>query len=189
MGLDFTKLTAITLTTAQGDFSEPLKNEINSAQQQSPSAGLTANNNGVQRLQREADNRKAEADKTAEIYKTYQNNIMTSNQLQTEIIKGVKQGESVYTLFLKAAKAISLMTSNSFFYSQIEADIRAIYGAGLLEISPLELELDAVKERLQRLREAQTREGEPEDSRQRIANAVKAHESRAEHIKGLLEKS
>lgn len=53
----------------------------------------------------------------------------------------MKAGENVYNLFLKAVKAISLMTSNSLFYSQIEADTRAIYGEGLQEQAPLKCEL------------------------------------------------
>ena len=77
--------------------------------------------------QREREDRQRSLD----VYRTYQENIKTSSQLQTEILKGIHAGEDVYSLFLKAAKAISLMTSNSLFYSQIEDDIRAVYGRGL----------------------------------------------------------
>ena len=45
----------------------------------------------------------------------------------------------IYSLFLKAVKAISLMTSNTVFYSQLEGDIRAIYGHGLLDPLPLQI--------------------------------------------------
>lgn len=79
----------------------------------------------------------------------------------------MKAGESVYNLFLKAVKAISLMTSNSLFYSQIEADTRAIYGEGLQEQAPLQCELAEVQKRLARLRETQAEELE-NDSRERI---------------------
>lgn len=79
----------------------------------------------------------AEKQRTLDIFREYQENIKRSGQLQTEILKGVKAGENVYNLFLKAVKAISLMTSNSLFYSQIEADTRAIYGEGLQEQAPL----------------------------------------------------
>lgn len=96
--------------------------------------------------QREA----AEKQRTLDIFREYQENIKRSGQLQTEILKGVKAGESVYNLFLKAVKAISLMTSNSLFYSQIEADTRAIYGEGLQEQAPLQCELAEVQKRLAR---------------------------------------
>lgn len=67
--------------------------------------------------------------RSLEIYKTYQENIRASEQLQTEILKGSKAKEDIYTLFLKAVKAISLMTSNAVFYDRIAADLSSIYGA------------------------------------------------------------
>ena len=112
--------------------------------------------------EREAEQR------SLEVYKTYQENIKTSSQLQTDILKGVKAGEDVFSLFLKAAKAVSLMTSNTVFYSQIEADLTAIYGRGLLYKPPLQKELQEAQTRLQRLTEAEKRETET-DSRERSA--------------------
>lgn len=58
-----------------------------------------------------------------EIYKEYQKNIMLSSQIQTEILKGLKAGEDIKPLFLKAIKVISLMTSNSVYYNQVEKAI------------------------------------------------------------------
>jgi len=121
--------------------------------------------------------------RSLEVYKAYQENIKTSSQLQTEILKGIKAGEDVYTLFLKAAKAISLMTSNSLFYSQIEADIEAIYGRGLKEKPPLQKALQETQERLQRLLEAEQREPTG-DSRERIKAAIKAHRAAIERLEG-----
>lgn len=118
--------------------------------------------------EREAEQR------SLEVYKTYQENIKTSSQLQTDILKGVKAGEDVFSLFLKAAKAVSLMTSNTVFYSQIEADLTAIYGRGLLYKPPLQKELQEAQTRLQRLTEAEKRETET-DSRERIKRAIEAH--------------
>lgn len=141
---------------------------------------------GISNLQREADSIKEERERAKAVYREYQKNIKTSGQLQTALLKGTRQGEDIYSLFLKAVKAISLMTSNKAFYSQIEDDIKTIYGAGLLELKPLELELEEVEGRLQRLREAYQRETEPADSLQRIASAIKAHEQRATQLKGML---
>ena len=129
---------------------------------------------GLGALQRKADQNKAEIDRNLEVYKTYQENIKKSSQLQTDILKGLKAGEDVYSLFLKAAKAISLMTSNSLFYSQAEADLIAIYGRGLQEKPPLQMELQEAQKRLQRLLEAEQGE-QPPDSRERIHRAVEAH--------------
>ena len=126
--------------------------------------------------------------RSLEIYQTYQENIKTSSTLQTQILKGLKAGEDVYSLFLKAAKAISLMTSNSLFYNQTEEDLKAIYGRGLQKKPPLQMELEEVQERLQRLREAEKREDSP-DSRERIKRAIQAHESKATELRGMIEKT
>lgn len=124
--------------------------------------------------------------RSLEVYRTYQENIKTSSTLQTEILKGLKAGEDAYSLFLKAAKAISLMTSNSLFYSQIEADIGAIYGRGLQHKPPLQKELQETQTRLQRLLEAEKRE-QHTDSRERIRAAIKAHRATIERLEDMIE--
>ena len=134
--------------------------------------------------QREA----AEKQRTLDIFREYQENIKRSGQLQTEILKGVKAGESVYNLFLKAVKAISLMTSNSLFYSQIEADTRAIYGRGLQHKPPLQKELQETQTRLQRLLEAGQRE-QPPDNRERIQRAIEAHRATIERLEDMIAKA
>ena len=110
--------------------------------------------------------------RSLEVYRTYQENIKTSSTLQTQILKGLKAGEDVYSLFLKAAKAISLMTSNSVFYSQTEEDLKAIYGRGLQEKPPLQIELEEVQGQLQKLIEADKREKDS-DSKERILGFTK----------------
>nr|CDL65526.1 unnamed protein product [uncultured bacterium] len=126
--------------------------------------------------------------RSLEVYRTYQENIKTSSTLQTQILKGLKAGEDVYSLFLKAAKAISLMTSNSVFYNQTEKDLIAIYGRGLQEKPPLQMELEEVQERLQRLREAEKRE-QASDSKERIQRAIQAHENKVTELRGMIEKT
>jgi hypothetical protein len=123
-----------------------------------------------------------------EVYRTYQENIKTSSTLQTQILKGLKAGEDVYSLFLKAAKAISLMTSNSVFYSQTEEDLKAIYGRGLQEKPPLQIELEEVQGRLQKLIEAEKREKDS-NSKERIHRAIQAHKDRATELRGMIEKT
>ena len=127
-------------------------------------------------------------ERSLEVYRTYQENIKKSSQLQTDILKGIKAGEDVYSLFLKAAKAVSLMTSNTVFYSQIEADITAIYGRGLQEKPPLQRELQETEERLQRLIEAEKREIQT-DSRERIKRAIEAHKRTIAELGAMIEKT
>lgn len=126
--------------------------------------------------------------RSLEVYRTYQENIKTSSTLQTQILKGLKAGEDVYSLFLKAAKAISLMTSNSVFYSQTEEDLKAIYGRGLQEKPPLQIELEEVQGRLQKLIEAEKREKDS-NSKERIHRAIQTHRDRAIELRGMIEKT
>ena len=126
--------------------------------------------------------------RSLEVYRTYQENIKTSSTLQTQILKGLKAGEDVYSLFLKAAKAISLMTSNSVFYSQTEEDLKAIYGRGLQEKPPLQIELEEVQGQLQKLIEADKREKDS-DSKERIQRAIQAHKNKATELREMIEKT
>lgn len=77
------------------------------------------------------------------------------------------------------------MTSNSLFYSQIEADIGAIYGRGLQHKPPLQKELQETQARLQRLLEAEQRE-QPTDSRERIRAAIKANRATIERLEDMI---
>lgn len=131
---------------------------------------------------------KAEAQQTHEAYKTYQENTRKSEILQAEILKGARAGEDIYSLFLKAVEAISRMTSNRLFLTQIEADLRSVYGAGLLQAKPLELELEETRERLRRLQEAGLAE-HPPDTQQRILAAITAHQIRAAELEDLIGKA
>lgn len=188
MELDFTELEKLSHRKPQDGLLEGGQGR-STPKQENPAEGLTGAAEGMGKLQREADRRKAEKERSLEVYRAYQSNIKAAGQLQAEILKGAKSGESIYTLFLKAAKAISLMTSNNLFYSQLQDDITAIYGAGLLEPQPLKKELTEVQERLRRLKEALQREGEPEDSLQRIRSAIKAHEARERQLQGLIKQT
>ena len=175
MELDFTKLNSI------GEFNtapEIIENPTSPFNEKDDSEGL-------RQLQRQSDKNKVEAERIKEVYTTYQNNIKTSSTLQTEILKGLKAGEDIYRLFLKAVKAISLMTSSSVFYTQSEQDIKIIYGIGLQEKVPLQIELKEVETRLKRLQEALLREDNTDDKR-RVETAIKVHKEKIEKISSLM---
>lgn len=200
MELDFTKLNKLSvLDFAEGagekqpltSPTEPRKGSGEYKTPTEPEKPLQGNLEGLEgigKLQREADQRKREIDETARIYREYQHNIKLSGQLQTEILKGARAGEDIYSLFLKACKAISLMTSNTVFYSQLEGDIKAIYGEGLQNPAPLRKELTEVQERLQKLREALERELE-HDSKERIKRAINAHENRIAELEAKIKQA
>lgn len=194
MELDLTRLNSLAFMGFSGEKTAPKKlQETQTEQGEYKTLTETKNGlevhteglEGINKLQREADRKKQDIDRSLAICREYQQNIKTSSQLQTEILKGARAGEDIYSLFLKAVKAISLMTSNTVFYSQLEGDIRAVYGQGLLDPLPLQIELQQVQERLTRLREAEERELEA-DSRERIKRAVQAHENRIAELEALI---
>lgn len=160
------------------------------AEPQKPVEGLTEGLEGqrVKKLYLDAQREREDHRRSLEVYRRYQENTKTSEQLQSEILKGIKAGEDVYSLFLKAAKAISLMTSNSLFYSQAEADLIAIYGRGLQQKPPLQREREEAQKRLQRLLEAEQRE-QPLDSKERIHRAIEAHRKTIAELGAMIDKA
>lgn len=180
MELDFSKLENI----AQ----KPPKNEQKGGGTvNTPTTPENATQGKIEGLQAISLNREQKAyQNMLTVYKNYQNNIRCSSQLQTEIIKGLKAGESLCSLFLKAMEAISKMTGNELLYTQAREDIKAVYGLGLQEREPLEVERREVAERLKRLEAAEQREGEPDDSKKRISAAVKSHRQRLAQIDDLI---
>ena len=66
-------------------------------------------NNPLARAQTE---QRQAAERAADVYKTQQENIKKAGALESAILKGLKQGEPIPALFLKAAEAMSRMTGN-----------------------------------------------------------------------------
>ena len=197
MELDFTKLNSLafmdfkeippekqTSKTPLEPFIEPEKYK-NPPKEENALQGQINGLEGIPILQRQVDAKKQDIDRSLAIYKEYQQNIKTSSQLQTEILKGARAGEDIYSLFLKAVKAISLMTSNSVFYRETEENLKAIYGIGLQEKPPLQMELTAVEDRLFHLEEATL--WSTGDELLRIQKAIQAHEKRATELKKMIE--
>lgn len=127
--------------------------------------------------------------KILEAYKEYQGNIRRSEELRTEILKGMKKGEQVQYLFLQAVECISSMTGDKAFFNQIEAELLAIYGEGLLNKIPLEWKLQETEDRLNKLREACSRDATSPDSKKRIEQAIREHELEIVTLKELLTKA
>ena len=136
-------------------------------------------------LERQQQQDREAEERARQVYRTYQDNIKLSGELQAAILKGLKSGADITNLFLKACKAISLMTSNSVFYTQTEADLKAIYGIGLKQPGAIQKELDEVRQRLTMLTRPELQQ-EPEGSRNRINRAIKAHQDRENQLIELL---
>lgn len=136
-------------------------------------------------LQREQERRTAEQERALQICREYQDNIKKSGSAQAFILKGIKAGENPYKLLLAACECIGRLTSNRAFKEQASADIEDIAGKGLLQPEALEIELEGIQSRLAMLTRPEL-EREPEDSRRRIAAAIRAHRQRAGEIEKLL---
>ena len=140
---------------------------------------------GIAVLQRKAEAILTEKEQALAVYREYQENHKRAGELQREIADGTTQGADIYSLFLKAVEAISLMTSDKMFYTQTEKNLKTVYGIGLGERVPLELELEEVENRLAKLRQARETATEPAENLRRIDRAIQAHEERARQLRDL----
>ena len=176
MELDFTRLNSIgdRETIAQAGEKTP-------SERPAETAGNTPEHE-VKQGDRAALKAKNEAtERAAAAYKKYQQNILAAGQLRSEITGGAAAGEDIYTLFLKAVETIGKMTGDSLFIDQIGKSIKSVYGIGLKEEQPLNLEILETRARLKKLKTAWKRETDLE-SRDRIGRAIDAHEARIKKL-------
>ena len=121
------------------------------------------------------------AEMSARICREYLDNVSATDALQADILKGIKAGEDFYHLFLKAVKAVSLMTSNPQFYNQIKRDCRSLYGGVYNQKEPLEEMLEETRQRMENLRRAAEVEADI-DARDRITRCIDAHQEKIEAL-------
>ena len=117
------------------------------------------------------------AEMSARICREYLDNVSATDELEAEILKGIKAGEDFYHLFLKAVKAMSLMTSNPQFYNQIKRDCRTLYGGIFNNKEPLVEMLEETRDRMEKLRQAAASEADI-DARDRITRCIDAHKEK-----------
>lgn len=118
-----------------------------------------------------------------EMLAEYESNRRKASQLQADILKGANAGEDIYTLFLQAVQVISLMTGNVPYYEQIKADIMAVYGIALQEPQALNVLLDAVQNRINKLDIAINQQGLDTADKARIQTALNKNKEQKEQIK------
>lgn len=121
-------------------------------------------------------------EKSNEVYKAYQDAKKRGGILMSSILKGIIAGEDSTRLLLLACEAISSMTGDALFYEQSRTSLITIYGAGLMQTVPLELELDDVCRRLAMLTRPEL-DMETAENKERIRRAVKVHEERIAVLK------
>lgn len=133
-------------------------------------------------LELEQEAQQAAKMQALEVYKAHQENIRKVGQLNTEILKGLQNGESLAILFLKAVKAITLCTGNTADYDIIESTLTAVYGTALHDKDVISININAVQSRLDRLNKALP-EVDDIRERSRIEQAIQAHRKQLERLK------
>mgnify|MGYP001625796831 FL=1 len=113
-----------------------------------------------------------------------------ANELQAEIFHGISRGEPAERLLLKAIESKALRDGDTVSYKEARENMKAIYGIGLGEEVPLQIELEEVEGRLTKLRESYEREkdSDQKDMVERLKNAIRAHEERVESLRARLAK-
>lgn len=127
--------------------------------------------------------------RVADIYRAQQQSIQKAGYLNSDLLRGIKRGESIYKLFLQAVEIIGLLTGDTTMHSQASEDIKAIYGMGFLEPYPVQMELDEIRQRLSKLSEAIKQPGQPDDTLKRIYSAIEYHRQREMQIENLMQPS
>ena len=123
---------------------------------------------------------------SSRICREYLDNVSATDQLQAEILKGIKAGEDFYHLFLKAVKAVSLMTSNPQFYTQIKRDCRTLYGGIFNNKEPLVEMLEETRDRMEKLEKAAAVEADI-DARDRITRCIDAHREKIAQLEAQID--
>ncbi len=110
------------------------------------------------------------------VYKAYQENILKAGTLQSEILKGIQQGENTAVLLLKALEVISCMTGETVTYQVAKDTLMTVYGEVLRQPDSLEVARAEVRKRLVCLENAL--QGADGTERERILQAIRAHKEK-----------
>lgn len=188
MKLDFSGL----MNTKNNDVQADLRKDKEAAyintneKQEKPLEG----NTGAKKLINAYRAEEADSRRAAAIYKTYQDNIKRAGTLRTEIIKGVQRGESKTSLFLKAVEVIGLMTNDNVFVQQVKDDVRAVWGHGYGDADTIRMEVEEMKETIERLNASISREEADGDmdTLQRLKNAAQRHSERLDELERILQR-
>lgn len=117
-----------------------------------------------------------------ETYRDWKVGETSDTTMEIAILKGIEEGKNIAGLFLMAAKALAIVTNNSAFYTQVEADLSAMHGYGLQDQSVVEMEIESAEIRLEKLKKAI--EGAPEAEAKRMERAIASHEKLLKELKG-----
>ena len=134
----------------------------------------------------EAKQQKAEnvRQQALEVYAHYQDNIRQTEQLSTEILKGLQSGEPLAKMFLKAVRALSLCTNNKLEYDIVEDTLLTVYVLAFRDDEVTEISAEKISNRLNRLNVA-LNSVDSESERCIIKQAIQAHQ-RCGHLTNIM---
>lgn len=138
-------------------------------------------------LYREAERRKQDHARSLEILKTYQENIIRSGNLTSQITKGMEAGDDIHSLYLKSIEVIALLTNDNAIRESAKRYMRTVYGIGSQRERPLQRELEAVNKTIFYLEESILWETD-EAEIARINKAITTHKRRAEALEAEIKK-
>lgn len=111
------------------------------------------------------------------------------SQQQAAILKQIRAGEPLHSLFLQAMQIISLLTGEDTTYTAIEKELKAVYGYGLEAPDVLQTLLSEAGERLKKLEAAeQAEKDKTTDEYKRICGAISAHKQRIAELESKAKK-
>lgn len=119
----------------------------------------------------------------SDFYKKIAENTRKTEALKNDILKGIQQGEDVYQLLYWAVQAIALTTNDRQFLEQTWTSIDAIYGTALAEPGPLQNQIEAARDRLEKIRAACVLEPEA-GPRSIMEKAIEEHEKLIARLQG-----
>lgn len=169
--LNFSSLFTGDVAPDRGPQQKPAESPQNATEQQAPI------------LYRQAQQEKSDQERAAEICKEYATNTRKAEAWKSKILKGIGNGTDIYTLLYWALQAVSVTTHDSLFADQAWTDIRLIHGRALGEPGPLAQEVEAARERLEKIRAALERE-QDSGARSRMQAAIRAHEQLITRLEG-----
>lgn len=129
----------------------------------------------------EAIGQKSPDEQETELYRSYLHNVRQAEMLKDEILLGMKAGDSLASLLLKATTAISRMTDDRNYADQCELYLKSVYGEGIGDEGALALKEQEVRDRLARLEKAE-RETDEIDVKNAIRLSIKAHQARLDRL-------
>jgi len=115
----------------------------------------------------------------AEVYRKYLEATRASEEARIALIKGIQAGANPYRLLLTATDCIGKLTGDTSFLDITRADLLHLHGDVLGEPQALEIELEELEARLERLRAA--------DQSPRVRAAIQAHENRAQELRNRIQ--